>query len=227
MEENKSTKVAFIKRYFNFNPRHRRYALTVAVLILVGLMIYALWPVSKPPVEATDQSITRPAKIKPSLTTEKIYRDMFQEIARKYDFDWRVLEALAYHESSLNYRAVSSTDDMGLMQISPPTWEEWAAKVGVDDPFDPYSNILVGAAYLDFVRKLCTDRGHSEPHCMLVAYTWGPNRLDRFFKNGGTWVEVPAARRRYANRIVEMASTREDNADFFEEVYLNISVVPQ
>ena len=147
---------------------------------------------------------------------------MFQEIARRYDIDWRVLEALAFQESRLNYRAISSTNDMGLMQISPLTWDEWAAKVGVDDPFDPYSNILVGAAYLDFVRELCTDHGHSEPHCMLVAYTWGPNRLDRFFEDGGNWNEVPAARRKYANQIVEMVNAREDNAAFFEEIYLSL-----
>jgi len=221
MEEKKPIMSVLIKRYFS-NPQHRRYALIVAVLVLIGLMIYALWPTT--PIEDTVRSTTRPAKPKPTLTTEKIYRDMFQEIARQYDIDWRILEALAYQESRMNYQAISSTDDMGLLQISPPTWEEWAAKVDVDDPFDPYSNILVGAAYLDFVRSLCTNRGHSEPHCMLVAYTWGPNRLDRFFQDGGTWDEIPTARRRYADLIVEMANSHEDNAVFFAEVYLSLTV---
>jgi hypothetical protein len=58
---------------------------------------------------------------------------------------------------------------------------------------------------------------------MLVAYNWGPNRLDRFFENGGTWDQIPAIRRKYATDIVQMANTRTLNPAFFDEVYASLS----
>jgi len=173
-----------------------------------------------------DEAITQPTKpgpLKIPIEGTLTYEEMFQEIGSQYGLDWHILEALAYHESRMDYLATGKADEMGLMQIAPPTWDEWAVKVGATDPFDPYSNILVAAAYLDFVRGLCTHHGHSEPHCMLVAYNWGPNRLDLFFEDGGTWVQIPAIRRNYAVNIIQMANTRSQNPAFFDEVYASIS----
>ena len=183
----------------------RIIGIIIVVLLLLGFWLWvAIYYFLETP-SAPHHTITRPAKIKPPKV-ELTYQEMFQLAAAEYNLEWRFLEALAYQESRLNALAVSPTDDRGLMQISPATWDEWALKVGVDDPFDPYSNILVGAAYLAFVRDLCLARGHTEPHCMLVGYHWGPNRLDRFFQQGGTWSDIPPVRREYADGIVTLAN---------------------
>jgi soluble lytic murein transglycosylase-like protein len=163
-----------------------------------------------PPVEARRLDMT--------------YEAMFQEIAPQYGLDWRVLEAVAYHESRMNYLAVGRANDMGMMQIIPSTWDQWAPKVGVYDPFDPYSNISVGAAYLAYVRDFCTRRGYPEPHWMLIAYNWGPKRVGELFDQGGNWDQVPPTQRRYASSILEMATTRAANAVTFEEVYPNLPI---
>jgi soluble lytic murein transglycosylase-like protein len=150
---------------------------------------------------------------------EMSYEAMFQEIASQHGLDWRVLEAVAYHESRMNYLALGQASDMGLMQVIPSTWNQWAPKVGVYDPYDPYSNISVGAAYLAYVRDFCAQRGHTEPHWMLVAYNWGPQRVGDLFARGGRWEEVPAPQRRYALGILEMASNRAAGLATVEEFY--------
>ncbi len=150
------------------------------------------------------------------------YEEMFREIGPKYNLDWRLLEALAYRESGMNFLAVGRAGDMGLMQIIPSTWGQWAPKVQAQDPFDPYSNILVGAAFLAHMREFCTQRGYTDPRWMLVAYNWGPNRLEKFWNGGGTWGDVPATQRNYASGIVQMSIDRAATTASFEELYPNV-----
>jgi len=149
----------------------------------------------------------------------KSYEQMFEEIAIKYNLDRHVLEALAYQESQMNHLAVGQASDMGLMQVIPATWNEWAPKVNVYDPFDPYSNILVGAAYLAHIRDFCLARGRSEPHWMLLGYNWGPYRLDQFFERGGTWEQIPPEQRQYISTILKTATARALSSTSFEDFY--------
>lgn len=135
------------------------------------------------------------------------YAQMFQEIALHYDLDWRLLAAQAYVESSFDTMALGSDGDMGLMQVLPSTWREWAPAVGATDPFDAYSNTLVAAAYLDHVRALMGQRGLPQAQWMLVGYNWGPDRLTGFVDSGGAWEQLPAERAQYATDILNIART--------------------
>jgi hypothetical protein len=147
---------------------------------------------------------------------EITFEEMFQEIASQYELDWQLLARLAYRESGLDPLAVRKKDkDTGLMQIIPSTWAEWAPKVGVSDPFDPYSNVLVGAAYLAFLREYFGEMGYPEDHWILVAYNWGPHNLHQFLERGGRWAEVPEKQRRYALDILQSAS---DTPPGWEEI---------
>lgn len=131
------------------------------------------------------------------------YEAMFQEIAFKHNLDWRLLAELAYQESRLNPWAIGRDNDMGLMQVIPSTWEVWGPKVGVSDPFDPYSNVQVGAAFLAYMRDYCQGYGYTDPQWMLVGYNWGPENLRRLFVQQGDWAQVPPTQRRYALEILE------------------------
>ena len=150
----------------------------------------------------------RPAPMNPVTKTELTYEEMFEEIAGQYNLDWRLLAELAYQESRLDPLALGKDNDMGLMQIIPSTWNEWAPKVGVTDPFDPYSNTLVGAAYLAYVRDFALVRGHPEPQWMLIGYNWGPDNLAKLFAANGDWAQVPVRPRNYAVQILQAVSTR-------------------
>jgi soluble lytic murein transglycosylase-like protein len=157
-------------------------------------------------IQANAQSRNRPVDqtaTDPSAGTEIDYEAIFQEIAPQYGLDWRLLAELAYQESRMNARALGQSHDMGLMQIIPSTWAEWAPRVGVSDPFDPYSNTLVAAAYLAYIRDYTAAKGHPEAHWMLVGYNWGPNNLRKLFEDNGSFDDVPEKQRRYALAILQ------------------------
>ncbi len=131
------------------------------------------------------------------------YEAMFKEVAQSYDLDWCMLAEQAYQESRLDPWTLGGKREIGLMQIMPATWDEWAPKVGATDPWDPYSNVLVAAAYLDYLKGYCGDMGYPGDECMLVAYNWGPYNLRQLVDNGGDWGQVPAKVRRYAYGILQ------------------------
>lgn len=150
-------------------------------------------PEPKPVVEQAD----------PAIGTEMTYEEIFQEIAPQFGLDWRLLAELAYQESRMDRWAIGRDNDMGLMQIIPSTWGEWAPKMGVTDPFDPYSNILVAAAYLAYVRDYSRANGYLEDQWALVGYNWGPDNLRQIFEKNGTFADVPEKQRHYVLSILQ------------------------
>ncbi len=134
---------------------------------------------------------------------EMSYEAMFKEVAQDYDLDWCMLAEQAYRESRLDPLTLGGKREIGLMQIMPTTWNEWAPKVGATDPWDPYSNVLVAAAYLDYLRGYCSDIGYPGDECMLVAYNWGPHNLRELVDSGEDWGQVPAKVRHYAYGILQ------------------------
>ena len=144
------------------------------------------------------------------------YAQMFQEIALRYDLDWRMLAAQAYVESRFDTLALGSNGDLGLMQVLPRTWKEWAPAVDVNDPFDAYSNVLVAGVYLDYLRSYLGAGGVAEVRWMLVAYNWGPDKLNTFLADGqrlgGSARRPEALCRRYStNRREHSAQLNERN----------------
>jgi hypothetical protein len=70
---------------------------------------------------------------------------------------------------------VSPAGAMGLMQLEPGTYQEMAARYGLgNDPFNPYSNIMAGAAYIHEMYQVYGSPG------FLAAYNAGPGRLDNY-----------------------------------------------
>jgi membrane-bound lytic murein transglycosylase F len=150
-----------------------------------------------------------PAQTSPAQTSNVnlTYGQMFQEVALRYDLDWRVLAAQAYLESGFDSLALSGQGDMGLMQIRPGTWNEFAPTVDASDPFDSYSNVLVGAVYLNYLREQLSEQGASEQGWMLVAYNWGPEKVFSHLAEGGTWESLDPERRQYADDILQIAAS--------------------
>ena len=81
-----------------------------------------------------------------------------QEMAQKYNVDPNLLAIIITLESGGNPTAVSNADAHGLMQITPPTAKDIAAKflkkpVTTYNLEDPKTNIEFGAAYLAYLRN--------------------------------------------------------------------------
>jgi soluble lytic murein transglycosylase-like protein len=158
--------------------------------------------ISAPPAAAPPASAPAPAR-----SEDMTYEAMFQEIGGRYGLDWRMLAAQAYVESSFDALALGQDGELGLMQVMPKTWREWSPAVNANDPFDSYSNVLVAAAYLDYLRNLFSQQGYTDPKWMLVAYNWGPDKLLAFLDSGQSWDELAAGRRQYAEDILGIAAS--------------------
>jgi soluble lytic murein transglycosylase-like protein len=152
--------------------------------------------------ETRGEAAPQPAEAIPPPST---FRDLFQEVGDAYGIDWRLLAALAFHESRLNPAAVGRDGDMGLMQILPRTWGEFAPPVAASDPFDPRSNVEVAASYLLYLQDYLDRLGHGEIYWVLAAYNWGPDNVRKLLARGGAWEETPERTRRYVADILYSA----------------------
>ncbi len=133
------------------------------------------------------------------------YDDMFQRYAAKHDLDWQKLkDQVAKGENQpLDPRAVSSDGALGLCQIMPATFSEWAQKLHLDNPnaFNPEHSIAVQAAYMAWLAERTGEWVKA-----LAAYNWGIGHLERMLaklEDAGQWLdELPEETRSYIKRIL-------------------------
>ena len=152
-------------------------------------------------------SVQNPINVTVSQPSTLTYERMFKEVAHSFDLDWRILAAQAYVESGFDPLATGTKGDMGLMQILPSTWAEWAGRTGATDPYNGYHSVSVAAVYSDYLRDIFAAQGYTDPKWRLVAYNWGPNRLRAFLNDGRPWDELPEGRKKYARDILRIASS--------------------
>jgi membrane-bound lytic murein transglycosylase F len=90
--------------------------------------------------------------------------------------DWRLIAAVAYHESQWEPEATSPTGVRGIMMLT----EETADRLGVKNRLDPRESILAGARYINILKDLQPD-GVREPDrtwLALAAYNIGPGSFN-------------------------------------------------
>ncbi|HRJ42580.1 MAG: transglycosylase SLT domain-containing protein [Caldilineaceae bacterium] len=133
------------------------------------------------------------------------YADLFRTVGDPVSIDWRLLAALAYRESRMDPTALGRDGDMGLMQILPTTWDEFAPQVAAANPFDPQENVQVAAFYLVYLQEFLARLGVDDLRWVLAAYNWGPERVRRHLAEGKGWEDLPAPVQRYAADILYSA----------------------
>lgn len=94
------------------------------------------------------------------------YDSYFEEAAKKYDLDPRLLKAVAGAESSWNKNAVSKAGAQGLMQVMPFNFKRG------EDPFNPRDNIMAGARTMAWAKA----QAGGDSVEMLRWYNGGKNR---------------------------------------------------
>lgn len=90
--------------------------------------------------------------------------------------DWRLIAAVAYHESQWNPEATSPTGVRGIMMLT----EETADRLGVTNRLDAKESILAGGRYLDYL-KSTLPASAQEPDrtwLALAAYNLGPGHFN-------------------------------------------------
>jgi soluble lytic murein transglycosylase-like protein len=184
---------------------------TPVSLELQALIAEPLPTASPPAQESGGATVPLPAAVDGTLAVEVVptapitYRGIFQEIGDAYGIDWRLLAAIAFRESRMDPMAVGRDGDMGLMQIMPGTWDEFAPAHLADEPFNARHNAEVAATYLLYLQDYLDQLGHGDIQWVLVAYNWGPNNVRKVLASGGDWSQVPERRRQYAADILEAA----------------------
>jgi membrane-bound lytic murein transglycosylase MltF len=102
------------------------------------------------------------------------YAPTIAKYAGAAGFDWRLVAALIFQESSFEERAVSVAGAQGLMQLMPGAW----AEVGMANTIHPEANIRAGVLYL---RRLSNQFREAESSdrlaLVLAAYFLGPGHV--------------------------------------------------
>ncbi|WP_153133190.1 membrane-bound lytic murein transglycosylase MltF [Dechloromonas hortensis] len=109
--------------------------------------------------------------------------------------DWRLIAAVAYHESHWDANATSYTNVRGIMMLT----EETADRLGVSNRLDPRESIVAGARYINLLKDQQSE-DVAEPDrtwLALAAYNIGPghfNAARRLAKHlgadAGAWFEM-------------------------------------
>ena len=107
---------------------------------------------------------------------EKV-RPVLQKYAAEQQFDWLLLAAIAYKESSLNPAARSPNGAIGLMQITPVA----ARAVGMSDFHSLDDNVQTSAKYLARIRRNFFSSPQMDERerqaFILAGYNLGPQRV--------------------------------------------------
>ena len=100
------------------------------------------------------------------------YDRYIREASELYGLSYPLLKAIIRAESDFNPRAVSRKGAMGLMQLMP----ENVKRLKINDPFDPWENIMGGARYF----RQMLDRFKGKLSLSLAAYNAGPTTVERY-----------------------------------------------
>ena len=103
------------------------------------------------------------------------FYECFEQVARDFSLDPGWLTAISIVESSLNPKAVSSSNAIGLMQIKWPITAKHLGAESKESLFSPCLNIRLGGKYL---RELL-DKYDEDRTLAASAYRIGPTALSR------------------------------------------------
>jgi len=119
-------------------------------------------------IEPEDSFTSLPAKaiVKPP------YRELVQAAAARYNVDADLITSVIAVESNFDPKALSRKNARGLMQLLPET----AARLGVQDIYDPQENIDAGTRYL---RELL-EKYNNDLTLALAAYNAGTDRVEQY-----------------------------------------------
>lgn len=98
------------------------------------------------------------------------YDDMMRRAAAESGHDWRLLSAIAFHESRFNPDAVSKVGAFGLMQIMPRVAEQF--NVPQEEAFDPEINIRLASKLLNKIDRslrLSAEATEEDRLCLMLA----------------------------------------------------------
>ena len=125
-----------------------------------------------------------------SAANRERFRPLIASMAKQYQVDEALLNALILAESGYNPNAVSPKGATGLMQLMPGT----AKRYGVKNISDPTANLHGGTAYLRDLLGMFKNN----VHLALAAYNAGENAVI----NSGNQIPPYAETKNYVAKVI-------------------------
>ena len=100
------------------------------------------------------------------------FDNLVKKYSEEHNFDWRLVVAQMYQESTFNPKAKSWVGARGLLQVMPDTGKQ----MGEKNLFDPENGVRAGIKYLKWLHNKFLDKGISSENMMwftLAAYNAG------------------------------------------------------
>jgi hypothetical protein len=142
-------------------------------------------------IEKTFKPLSRGGDTSKEFKEHEKINNYIREIAPKYNIEPELIMSMIVSESDYDPNATTGKC-LGLMQVSTRWHGDRAKRLGVDDFYDPYSNILLG---VDYLSELFAE--YKDTRLVLMMYNMDHKRaLDRF-ENGQI--------SNYAKTIIERA----------------------
>ena len=170
----------------------KRDVVVAAIILLIagGLVIFVKTIADlSPRLPNRNRVIT--VKWLPATVTH--WQSQIESSAKKYDIDPNLIAVIMTLESG-GYSKADSGQAQGLMQITPVTAKEIAAKhlknpVAKYDIWDPVTNIEFGTAYLAYLRSefcdLSTGPDWACVELIAAGYNGGPGAANSVYKGEG------------------------------------------
>jgi len=210
-------------------PRLTRVARSSAAFGALALLAACASHVPGP--SATQEAATYAAHARnnyvPPGSPEDPWGPYIRQASSRFDIPELWIRSVMHVESNgqeyLNGQLTTSgAGAMGLMQVMPATYDELSQQYNLGpDPYDPYNNIMAGAAYMREMYDIYGSPG------FLAAYNAGPNRLDDYLSNNRP---LPDETRRYVAmigpEIVGIEPARRSPAEQYAMNALPIEIPP-
>lgn len=148
------------------------------------------------------------------------YEDIVIQETAKYEIEPSLVYAVIRSESSFRPKAKSKAGAMGLMQLTPETFQWLQSKVKPEEPLDdsalndPEINIRYGVYLLYLLR-----RQYDDDTVVLCAYNAGMGNVNRWLSNtqtssdGETLTSIPIEEtRNYVDRVLK-------SKEMYEKLY--------
>ncbi|WP_299598560.1 transporter substrate-binding domain-containing protein [uncultured Microbulbifer sp.] len=100
------------------------------------------------------------------------YDTVVRKYAEQFNFDWRLIVAQMFQESTFNPKAKSWVGAQGLLQVMPDTGKQ----MGEKNLFNPENGVRAGVKYLDWLHRKFEDKGITAENRMwftLASYNAG------------------------------------------------------
>lgn len=181
---------------------HRTISLLRAGVCMVALTLLAACASRAPRISAVQEAERYMANARhdyvPPGPPEDPWGPYIRKAAARFDVPTLWIRAVMQVESkgeeyTNGELTTSPAGAMGLMQVMPQTYDDMRQRYSLGaDPYDPYNNIMAGAAYMREMYDIYGSPG------FLAAYNAGPYRLDDYLSNNRP---LPTETRRYVAMI--------------------------